>query len=333
MADFIRPTPRNPFLGLLADAATKARDATGPVGDFLLGGAPETLDNASYGVSPVRLGETRNGLMGAINGMQVDTGVADIAGLLSGVPGVVRGGQFVGREALRAVDDAMMDGGHGLLSAARPQFAVEPAATALPMDEASRAARMQQMGLERGWYRGGPAPAGGRRTGPWYTQDVNEAADYSRRFGDKADVREYAIPRGPYLDAGMSYNNTLPLAMAKVVNTPEFGAKGAQLAKEFGTFGPDERISGGALWQALESRFGNDGAAEAVSRLGAFRGARGMTGPSEAYVFKSSPVRDAESAAFDPARSAEDYIYGAADPRLLGLLSIGALGLAPSQSR
>lgn len=82
------------------------------------------------------------------------------------------------------------------------------------------------------------------------------------------------------------------------------------------------------MWQALESHFGNDDAAEILQKLNVFAGARGMTAPWERYVFKNSPVRDAQKAVFDPTRRRADDIYGFADPRLLGLLSAGTLGAA-----
>lgn len=144
MVDFIRPTPRNRFVGLLADAASRARDATGIFGDFLLGGAPETLDNLSYGVSPVQFGDTSNGIMGAINGMRVDPGIADLTGIFGAVPAVGKLGRAAGMEALSAVNEGMMGSGimSGLLSPVAPRFAVAPGKAT------SRAQRMQDMGLE-----------------------------------------------------------------------------------------------------------------------------------------------------------------------------------------
>lgn len=50
----IRNIPQNDLLGALADALMKAKQNTGVIGDFLLGKAPETLENMSYGFNPTR---------------------------------------------------------------------------------------------------------------------------------------------------------------------------------------------------------------------------------------------------------------------------------------
>lgn len=195
------------------------------------------------------------------------------------------------------------------------------------LTESERASNMAQMGLERGWYRGGPQIVDGKRSGPWYTRDADEAAKYAERFGKSSDVREYAIPKNGFLDAGLSYSHKLPNDLAGILESPYYGKQGSQLAKEFRTFGDGERISGASVWQALESRFGNDGAAEVLSKLGAFKGVKGITGGPEAYVFKSAPVRDANKAAFDISRIAQDDIYGFATPEMLGALAAGSAGL------
>jgi len=46
--------PRNNLLGTFADLLQAGKDNTGVVGDFLLGQAPETLNNMSYGFNPTR---------------------------------------------------------------------------------------------------------------------------------------------------------------------------------------------------------------------------------------------------------------------------------------
>lgn len=50
----------------------------------------------------------------------------------------------------------------------------------------------------------------------------------------------------------------------------------------------------------------------------------GFTAPGEACVFKSAPVRDANRAAFDPAPSGVDDIFGSAT--LPGMAASGAMG-------
>lgn len=207
----------------------------------------------------------------------------------------------------------------------------------LPMpaqiDDAERARRMADAGMERGWFRGGPTPQGGLRTGPWYTQDADEAASYAARFGNKGDVREYALPKAGFLDAAKSYDNRLAHDVARIVDTPEYGKPGAQLAKELRSFQGDERIIGGHLWQALEARFGNDGAAQTMDKLGAFSGVKNITHGPEVMMFKSAPVRDANLAAFNPDRMKVDDIYGFTTPEFAAALAgvSGGLGLlAPS---
>ena len=201
------------------------------------------------------------------------------------------------------------------------------------IDDAERARRMADAGVERGWFRGGTAPQGGLRTGPWYTQDADEAASYAARFGNKGDVREYALPKAGFLDAAKSYDNRLAHDVARIVDTPEYGKPGAQLAKELRSFQGDERIIGGHLWQALEARFGNDGAAQTMDKLGAFSGVKNITHGPEVMMFKSAPVRDANLAAFNPDRMKVDDIYGFTTPEFAAALAgvSGGLGLlAPS---
>lgn len=217
----------------------------------------------------------------------------------------------------------------GLLGVAKTAKAASKAKGLLSVgddiSDATRAEKMAAMGMERGWFRGGRAPANGRRTGAWYTQDADEAANYAKRFGNAGDVREYAIPKtSGFLRSDKSYQSRLAHDLADLLSDPYYGKPGQQLAKEFRTFGPDERINGSAVWQALESRFGNDGAAEVLTKLGngrAFSGVTGMTGGPEAMVFAGHPVRDAMRASFDPAKYAVDDIYGAADPGFLALLA------------
>lgn len=121
--DEIQAIPRNRYLGMLADALRSTKNATGPVGDFLIGDAPRVLNQWSYGFSPVRMGNTDQGLAGAINGMSVDPGLLDVAGVAGMVPGVGRLGAWAGKEGLRAIDDAMQSGS-GVL--ARALSGVQP---------------------------------------------------------------------------------------------------------------------------------------------------------------------------------------------------------------
>ena len=72
MADLTN-TPRSQLIGVIADALMKAKQTGGPVGDFLLGSAPEVLDNASYGQMPWK---------GQGHTTQVDPKLLDLAGML-----------------------------------------------------------------------------------------------------------------------------------------------------------------------------------------------------------------------------------------------------------
>jgi hypothetical protein len=200
----------------------------------------------------------------------------------------------------------------------------------LPMDEASRAARMAEMRLERGWFRAGDEVVDGKRNGNWYTQDQAEAAGYLKPGGD---LREYAIPKGNFLEAGRGYSSRLAHDVADIVSKDEYGKPGASLAKSLRTFGPTEGVTGGQLWQSLESRFGNDGAAEVVQKLGSFVGVKGVTRGDEAYVFPTKPVRDANNAVFDPSMSSKNDIYGRIDPRLLFSLGLGSAGATLGMSQ
>jgi hypothetical protein len=190
---------------------------------------------------------------------------------------------------------------------------------------AERAQRMADMGMERGWFRGGEKPnLAGNRTGPWYTQDAQEAAGYAKNRG--GDVREYAIPASGFFKADKGYNSKLAHDVAAIVDDPYYGKQGAFLAKELRGYGQGEQVPGYELWQSLESRFGNDGAASVLERLG-FKGAKGITRGPEAMVFKNAPVRDAEKAAFDFKNVGKDDIYGKVSIPMIGLLGGGAFGV------
>ncbi len=324
MADYIRPTPRNKLLGLLADSAQGVNDFASapfgypnPPGNLLmqLMGVPDiakTADRLSYG-EPLTTGRgmtTRPRDEAANSFMALAVGARPVGGLIDNAAPTVR------RGLLELADNAMTPRAlNSQAGAVRMPFA----------DDAGRAERMANMGMVRGWYRGGPEISGAKRSGPWYTQDAEEAANYAKRFGDKADIREYAIPEKGFLNGSGGYPSRLAHDVAGILDNPTYGKDGAFLANELRSYGPNEPVSGGAIWQALESRFGNDGAAEVLQNLG-FKGAKGITGGPEAYVFKTAPVRDANKAAFNPANAAQDNLYGKASLPMLGLLGGTALG-------
>lgn len=194
-------------------------------------------------------------------------------------------------------------------------------------EEALRMKRMNEMGMERGWYRGGPEPKAGSRTGPWYTKDPEEAAAYAKRFGKEADVREYAIPSDRFFNTDASYPPAFANDVANLLSNPYYEKVGADLARDLRQYyvNTGERVPGYEMWNSLRSRYGNDGAAEVLQELGKFSGAKGITHGNEAYVFKTSPIRDANKAQFDPAKRHVDDIYGHADPRLLSAMATGGL--------
>lgn len=297
--------PRNKLLGLLADALTQANtwatkndpryadkrenQTMGLLADAVsLGSIAKTADRLSYGDA------LTNARKANVPFLKPET--ADVAMMAPLSP----------RNALAALSLGM--GG------------VTSHAGMIPA-ELAKVARMQEMGLERGWFRGGLAPIESKRTGPWYTKSEQEAAGYAKG----GDVREYAIPAGGYLEAQRGYSPKLAHDVAAILDDPFYGKGGANLAKELRTYQPGEGITGGQLWQALEANLGgNDAAAAVLQKLGAFKGVKGVTGPHEAYVFKNGAVRDANKAAFDPARYTEDNILAG----ITGGAIVGGTGLA-----
>lgn len=69
----LKATPRQQLIGAIADAMLSAKSATGKIGDFLLGDAPELVDDLSYGVMPWK---------GKGFATKVNPAVVDLAGLL-----------------------------------------------------------------------------------------------------------------------------------------------------------------------------------------------------------------------------------------------------------
>lgn len=134
--DEIKAIPRSRYIGLLADALRGVKDNTGIFGDFLLGEAPQTLDQWSYGFSPVRMGRTDQGLAGALYGMKVDPGIADVVGIAGMAPPAGKVSAWAGREALRSIDGAMLGGGNRLMTHAlagvRPLRMVDDEVKSLP---------------------------------------------------------------------------------------------------------------------------------------------------------------------------------------------------------
>lgn len=205
-----------------------------------------------------------------------------------------------------------------------------PAGTAAMRAMPAQADKMAAVGYEGGWFRGGPQIRDGRMSGPWYTRQQEEAADYARRFGDNAEVREYAIPQRNMLDVNKSYSGRLPADLAR-------GVEDKKLASQLQQYSPDGRVNGIELWQGLKNHLGEDGAADALKRLG-FGGVRGVNSPDYVKLFPGTVARDAQRAAFDPAKIkvGVDDIYGGATPEMLAAVAaaggLGLLGLRRSQA-
>lgn len=66
-------------------------------------------------------------------------------------------------------------------------------------------------------------------------------------------------------NADKAYPPRLAYDAAKIIDDPYYG-KEEHLAGQLRTYAEGERIGGGDIWQALESRFGYDGAAEILSK-------------------------------------------------------------------
>lgn len=82
------------------------------------------------------------------------------------------------------------------------------------------------------------------------------------------------------------------------------------------------------LWQGMEKTFGSDIAAEALDKL-RYSGVSNVNNMGDAFITRPSVVRDANLAAFDPAKINRPDIYGRATvPFLLtaGLAGAGGLG-------
>lgn len=291
------------------------------------GAVSAPVDMIAWALRKAGVPVPQNALMSSdwmkMNGLMADvpqTGASlagQTFGLLSPVAAAAKAPQ-IARGLLAAGDNLAAPAAQGMKAGQR-------GGVPLASDEAARLQRMQEMGLERGWYRGGPEIKDGKRSGPWYTRDADEARGYMP--AKSGEVREYAIPSGQYLNAERGYNSQLAHDVAKVLDDPYYGKAGAGLAKELRSFEKGEGITGGQLWQALEARFGNDGAAEVIGKLGHFKGAKGMTRADEAYVFKAAPVRDAQRAKFDPSSVGKDDIYGRITlPELAAVAGTSLLG-------
>ena len=182
---------------------------------------------------------------------------------------------------------------------------------ALDMSDAARMQRMQKMGMERGFWRGGASPA----DGPYYTPDKSAAESFAKRHGPGADVREYAIKLDNQFDYHNGHVNPEQLeTLAKIMDSEgnSFAAKGFRdIAREEGGLHNTE------LYQMLSVHSPNPNAA--LSKLGYDV----INAGQELVVLnKSGTVRDAENAAFDLSKKTSENILAGMLPAGIGIAAL-----------
>jgi len=195
------------------------------------------------------------------------------------------------------------------------------------LTDAARDEAMRAVKYDRGWYRGGPQITDGKKTGDWYTRIKDEASDYAARTPG-AEVREYAAPINT-IKSNSAYSPRLAQDIATKVEA--ISPEGANLAKQLREYYANDKISGLEVWSGLSKHLGDDTAANVLKELG-FKGVEGVKKPQYLQTFPSTMVRDANQAAFNPARLDQNDIYGKATPGLLALTAGGAAGLAAFRS-
>lgn len=195
------------------------------------------------------------------------------------------------------------------------------------LTDAARDEAMRAVKYDRGWYRGGPEITDGKKTGDWYTRFKDEASDYAARTPG-AEVREYAAPINT-IKSNSAYSPRLAQDIATKVEA--LSPEGAKLAKQLREYYANDKISGLEVWSGLSKHLGDDTAANVLKELG-FKGVEGVKKPQYLQTFPSTMVRDANQAAFNPARLDQNDIYGKATPGLLALTAGGAAGLAAFRS-
>lgn len=329
------------------------------VGDLLLAQLPEEVDNWSYGDLPMTIDPGVTGSRVPRMKTGRSDGVADV--LIAALPSgkVAKAGQHgamnVSDAAVRAITGnpqatamRVIDEAPPILGAAKrarhsvdarmveaqrnAALPVEQGGLGLPPDNTA-ADRMAAMGYERGWYRGGPEPqpdASGNtpNTGPWYTRNADQATDYAKRFGPEGDVREYAIPKGFYLQNDRGYGGRFLTDLAGTLRAGG-NASDAKLAAELesmaaaGEHAPTPMIMRSLQYNAMNPP---SSYLSQMPAQGGVRGIKGINSPDFVQMFQPNMVRDPARAAFDPKRVDVNDIYGRADPRLLGL--IGGIGTA-----
>lgn len=246
----------------------------------------------------------------------VRQGAAQVAGetmgLLGPMAAVAKAPQIA--RGLLSLDDKAMDmartGAEGYMrkSGLMPGMAPIPAARS-STDDAMKAA-----GFEGGWFRGGPGLVANKKSGDWYSRSPEEAADYGKRFGAAADVREYAIPSAGMLKSDRAYSARLAGDVASKLDA--LGPSGAKTAKLLREYYTENGPSGMEIWRSLSKSVGDDEAMRILSELG-FKSVRGVNSPDYVRVFPQTAVRDAKKAKFDLAKLKVNDV----------LASVGGFGL------
>jgi hypothetical protein len=285
--DEMRATPRNGLLGFFADAlqgvdgyAQKTR-VTGLLSDLV--GLPDigkTADRMSYG-EPLTTGR------GQTMQIRPEAVGAALAAFPVAKPAKVSGA-----------------------TAKELKVAQENAAKMLGLGADNTAAdRAAAMGYKGGWWRGGEAPVNGAPTGPWYTSIKDEAADYAARTPAAVrDVREYALPAtANVMHFDRAYQNALAKDLATVLEKDGYTAAAKQL-RDYHPAG--DQISGMEAYKFLQRLIGDGAPEHYLQRLPfPFRQVDGVNSPNYRQALDTSVVRDANRAAFDPARRAERNIF------------------------
>lgn len=280
------------------------RKAGVPVGDAPVGGS-EWMGRAGLTRAPE---SAAAGAVGEIAGALLPTVVAAKAPQIAA--GILRAGENLA--APRTMGRQM--GAINIGGATPEEMATAQANAARPRDggglglrpDNTPAERMAAMGMERGWYRGGPAPVNGAPTGPWYTSIQDEAADYAKRSA--GEVREYALPASGNLKFQGGYPNRLANDLANLLDA-DGNKKAAEALRSY--YADGSPISGMEAYKFLQRNVG-DGAPEAyLSRL-RFNGVDGVNSPNYRLMLPNGAIRDAERAAFDPMRKGERNIFAGA---------------------
>ena len=252
-----------------------------------------------------------------VTGRQVADAMQSVGLLASPIPIVGDVAGLMGDAAMYAAKPEERTAGNMALTAlgALPFVpsaagAARKAAKTLDISEEARAARMAEQKYTRGIWRGGKSIADGR----YFTPVGQEAAaNFAKRHGPDADIREYALRLGNQFDASADFGPDDLKRIAEFVKPYN-----PQLAKYLPDMADDYRVTkkmpGGALWKVLQTQTGGN-------ELDVLRAAGydSINAGQEIIMINMGNVRDANKAAFDPRH------LGKFGP-FLGVAGVGLLG-------